>query len=72
MFDVTIVSQSFIYRGRHPRRRGRGTSVVHRAALIEEQAGLLGGDTLASSYHGGRSASVVPHSRSRTSGARPS
>jgi hypothetical protein len=72
MFDVTIVSQSFIYRGRHPRRRGRGTSVVHRAALIEEQAGLLGGDALASSYHGGRSASVVPHSMSRTSGARPS
>jgi len=70
MFDITIVSQAFIYRGRHPRRRGRGNSIVHSAALAEERAGLLGGDVLAGSYHGGRSTSVVPHSRSRTSGAR--
>ncbi|KAG1756668.1 PQ loop repeat-domain-containing protein [Suillus paluster] len=67
IFDVTIVSQSFIYRGKPPRRRGRGASIVHRASLAEEQAGLLGGDALSGSYYGGRSASVVAHSRSRTS-----
>lgn len=71
IFDVTIVSQSFIYRGKPPRRRGRGASIAHRASLAEEQACLLGGDALSGSYYGGRSASVVRHSRSRTSGSRP-
>lgn len=71
IFDVTIVSQSFIYRGKPLRRRGRGASIVHRASLAEEQACLLGGDALSGSYYGGRSASAVPHSRSRTSGSRP-
>lgn len=71
IFDVTIVSQSFIYRGKPPRRRGRGTSIAHRASLAEEQTGLLGGDALSGSYYGGRNASVVRHSRTRTSGSRP-
>lgn len=71
IFDVTIVSQSFIYRGKPPRRRGRGTSIAHRASLAEEQACLLGGDALSGSYYGGRSASVVRHSRTRTSASRP-
>lgn len=71
VFDVTIVSQSFIYRGKPPRRRGRGTSISHRASLAEEQACLLGGDALSGSYYGGRSASVVRHSRTRTSASRP-
>ncbi|KAG1782613.1 PQ loop repeat-domain-containing protein [Suillus placidus] len=51
IFDVTIVSQSFIYRGKPPRRRGRGTSIAHRASLAEEQACLLGGDALSGSYY---------------------
>lgn len=71
IFDVTIVSQSFIYRGKAPRRRGRGSSIAHRASLAEEQACLLGGDALSGSYYNGRSASVVRHSRTRTSGSRP-
>lgn len=71
IFDVTIVSQSFIYRGKPPRRRGRGASISHRASLAEEQACLLGGDALSGSYYGGRSASVVRHSRTRTSASRP-
>ncbi|KAG1754644.1 PQ loop repeat-domain-containing protein [Suillus lakei] len=52
IFDVTIVSQSFIYRGKPPRRRGRGASIAHRASLAEEQACLLGGDALSGSYYG--------------------
>lgn len=71
IFDVTIVSQSFIYRGKPPRRRGRGTSIAHSASLAEEQACLLGGDALSGSYYSGRSASVVRHSRTRTSSSRP-
>ncbi|KAG2111658.1 PQ loop repeat-domain-containing protein [Suillus discolor] len=71
IFDVTIVSQSYIYRGKPPRRRGRGTSIAHRASLAEEQACLLGGDALSGSYYGGRGASAVRHSRTRTSGSPP-
>lgn len=71
IFDVTIVTQSFIYRGKHPRRRGRGASIAHRASLAEDQACLLGGDALSGSYYGNRSASVVRHSRTRTSGSHP-
>ncbi|KAG2158226.1 PQ loop repeat-domain-containing protein [Suillus bovinus] len=66
IFDVTIVSQSYIYRGKPPRRRGRGTSIAHRASLAEEQACLLGGDALSGSYYSGRRASVVRHSRTRS------
>ncbi|KAI9570438.1 CTLH/CRA C-terminal to lish motif domain-containing protein [Boletus coccyginus] len=50
VFDITIVSQSFIYKGRHPRRsyiRSRGNSLVRSAGLAEETAGLLRGDMLA-------------------------
>ncbi|KIK92407.1 hypothetical protein PAXRUDRAFT_147397 [Paxillus rubicundulus Ve08.2h10] len=51
-FDITIVTQSFIYKGRHPRRshvRSRGGSLVRSAAVAEETAGLLRGDALAES-----------------------
>ncbi|KAF8844601.1 hypothetical protein BDN67DRAFT_987829 [Paxillus ammoniavirescens] len=51
-FDITIVAQSFIYKGRHPRRnrvRSRGGSLVRSAAVAEETAGLLRGDVLAES-----------------------
>ena len=44
MFDITIVSQSFIYRPRS--HRGRGRSIRART-LNEEETGLLTGDTLA-------------------------
>lgn len=72
MFDITIVSQSVIYKGRPPRRsyiRSRGNSLVRSAALAEETAGLLRGDTLATTRthsewaHGERVA--VSRSRSR-------
>jgi hypothetical protein len=49
VFDITLVSQFFIYKGRRPRRsyiRSRGNSLVQSAALAEETAGLLRGDTL--------------------------
>ncbi|KAF8557320.1 hypothetical protein OG21DRAFT_1435558, partial [Imleria badia] len=49
-FDITIVSQFFIYKGKHPRRsyiRSRGGSLVRNAALAEETAGLLREDALA-------------------------
>ncbi|KIJ16758.1 hypothetical protein PAXINDRAFT_98569, partial [Paxillus involutus ATCC 200175] len=51
-FDVTIVAQSFIYKGKHPRRnhvRSRGGSLVRSAGVAEETAGLLRGDALAES-----------------------
>ena len=44
MFDITIVSQSFIYRPRA--HRGRGRSVRART-INEEETGLLSGDILA-------------------------
>ncbi|KAG9318857.1 hypothetical protein JVU11DRAFT_963 [Chiua virens] len=50
VFDITIVTQSIIYKGRHPRRsyiRSRGNSIVRSTALAEETAGLLRGDALA-------------------------
>ncbi|KAF9246135.1 CTLH/CRA C-terminal to lish motif domain-containing protein [Melanogaster broomeanus] len=51
-FDFTIVTQSLIYKGKHPRRghiRSRGASLVRSASLAEETAGLLRGDALAES-----------------------
>jgi len=67
MFDVTIVIQSFIYRGKPPRTlmRSRGNSLVRSAAIAEEQAALLRGDILANSYTD-RQASIVARSRSRS------
>ncbi|KIM62180.1 hypothetical protein SCLCIDRAFT_1215532 [Scleroderma citrinum Foug A] len=67
MFDITIVVQSFIYRGKPPRThmRSRGNSLVRSAAIAEEQAALLRGDTLANSYTD-RRASIVARSRSRS------
>jgi hypothetical protein len=50
VFDITIVTQFVIYKGKHPRRnyiRSRGNSLVRSAALAEETAGLLRGDMLA-------------------------
>ena len=73
VFDITIVSQFFIYKGRHPRRsiiRSRGNSLVRGAALAEETAGLLRGDTLAAArahsdwVHG--DGGTVPRSQSRS------
>lgn len=45
LFDVTIVSQSFIYRPKTRHHRSRS----HR--LSEEEAGLLTGDSLATTTH---------------------
>lgn len=44
MFDVTIVSQSWIYRRRPSRHGGRRYSVRGRT-VDEEEAALLGADT---------------------------
>lgn len=64
VFDITIVTQSLIYR--RPRKR-HGSSARSRSRMVEEEAGLLTGDALA---HGPRSSSesaVQP--RGRTSGS---
>ncbi|KAF8136786.1 PQ loop repeat-domain-containing protein [Boletus edulis] len=73
MFDITIVSQSFIYKGKHPRRsyiRSRGNSLVRSAALAEETAGLLRGDMLAAARARSEWAhadiAAVPRSQSRS------
>ncbi|KAG5653832.1 hypothetical protein H0H81_010105 [Sphagnurus paluster] len=55
MFDVTIVGQSFIYRPRH-RRHGP----MH-SSRIEEETGLLSGDTVARQASG---STVLPRGRS--------
>lgn len=72
VFDITIVSQSFIYKGKHPRRgyiRSRGNSLVRSAALAEETAGLLRGDMLAATRAHSEwphtESAVVPRSQSR-------
>ncbi|EGN93263.1 hypothetical protein SERLA73DRAFT_172182 [Serpula lacrymans var. lacrymans S7.3] len=63
MFDVTIVSQFYIYRLR-PRSRGRRNSVRD----SEEAAGLLASDSaLADSCDHNQNPGVIPHPRSRTS-----
>ncbi|KIJ69053.1 hypothetical protein HYDPIDRAFT_81113 [Hydnomerulius pinastri MD-312] len=52
VFDITIVTQSFIYKGKSPRRdyiRSRGNSIVRSPTIAEEEAGLLRGDALAES-----------------------
>ncbi|KAH0827025.1 hypothetical protein J3R83DRAFT_4706 [Lanmaoa asiatica] len=76
-FDITIVSQSLIYKGKHPRRsyiRSRGNSLVRSAALVEETAGLLRGDTLAATRahpewaHTGNVAITRSRSRERQPG----
>lgn len=59
MFDVTIITQSFIYRPK-PRRPPR-TSIRN----VEEEAGLLSADSLAHSSH--NSSEGIVHSRGRTS-----
>ncbi|KAH7913746.1 PQ loop repeat-domain-containing protein [Hygrophoropsis aurantiaca] len=66
-FDITIVSQSFIYRV--PRRlRARGNSMIRNVGLAEEEAGLLRGDSLADSHMDqNRPAATAQRSRSRTS-----
>lgn len=71
-FDITIVSQSLIYKGKHPRRsyiRSRGNSLVRSAALAEETAGLLRGDMLAAtrahSEWANAESVAMPRSRSR-------
>lgn len=52
MFDITIVTQSLIYR---PRRKRHGSSARNRSRMVEEEeSGLLTGDALA---HGPRSSS---------------
>ncbi|KAH7889372.1 PQ loop repeat-domain-containing protein [Phlebopus sp. FC_14] len=78
VFDISIVTQSFIYKGRHPRVwgvRSRGNSLARSAAIAEEEAGLLRGDVLAASYQvctdRDVSGAMIPHSRSRTSSLRP-
>ncbi|KAJ7581264.1 PQ loop repeat-domain-containing protein [Mycena floridula] len=59
MFDVTILTQSFLYRPKHHRRQRT------RIDTVEEEAGLLSGD---STHNPPRSAAEsVVHSRGRTS-----
>jgi hypothetical protein len=75
MFDITIVSQSFIYRPRTHHHRGRSTRSRH---LDEEAAGLLAGDSLAPpslgssglSQHGLATNESVGQARSRIANAR--
>lgn len=52
IFDIAIIIQYLLYRGRHPRTtmRSRGNSVLHSTATAEEQAALLRADALAHSY----------------------
>ncbi|KAG8217880.1 hypothetical protein J3R82DRAFT_6046 [Butyriboletus roseoflavus] len=76
IFDITIVSQSIIYKGRPPRRsyiRSRGNSLVRSAALAEETAGLLRGDTLATTlaHSEWAHAESIAVSRSRSRGRQP-
>jgi hypothetical protein len=74
MFDITIVSQSFIYR---PRSHHRGRSTRSRR-LDEEEAALLTADSLAYppvessglSQHGPPTNDSVVQSRGRTFGLR--
>lgn len=51
MFDVTIVTQSFIYKPKYKRRHARSrsnTAIVEAGVEVEEErAGLLAGDALA-------------------------
>ncbi|KAH7919011.1 hypothetical protein BV22DRAFT_972416, partial [Leucogyrophana mollusca] len=66
VFDITIVSQSFIYRT-PPRHRIRSNS-VRSTALAEEEAGLLRGDSLADSRTDlNGTVAAGPRSRSRAS-----
>ncbi|ESK94512.1 hypothetical protein Moror_7979 [Moniliophthora roreri MCA 2997] len=60
MFDITIVMQSFIYRSK-PRRHTRSTS----RTIVEEERGLLAGDSLAHPPYNANNSTV--HSRDRTS-----
>jgi|SRR5882762_2633877 len=46
IFDVSIVSQSLIYRSKSPRHRGRRGS-MRRRTNVEEETGLLSADVLA-------------------------
>jgi hypothetical protein len=62
VFDVTIVTQSFIYR-RSPRRQAS----VRSRMTEEEEAGLLSRDALAHPHRG--SSDSVAQSRGRTSSA---
>ncbi|KAK7020523.1 lysosomal amino acid transporter 1 [Favolaschia claudopus] len=55
MFDVMIVSQSWIYRPR-PRRHGRSRS----HALVEEGEGLIAGDVLGHETHPRRGRTATP------------
>ncbi|KAL4077108.1 PQ loop repeat-domain-containing protein [Scleroderma yunnanense] len=66
LFDITIIIQSFIYRGKPPRShmRSRGSSLV-RSAAIAEEAALLRGDALACSYSD-RRASVITRTQSKS------
>lgn len=52
IFDITIVSQYLLYKGRRPRTtmRSRGSSLVRSTAAAEERAALLRTDTLPHSY----------------------
>jgi hypothetical protein len=73
MFDITIVSQSFIYRPRSHHHRGRST---RSRRLDEEEAALLSADSLAYppvessglSQHGLPTNDSVVQSRGRTFG----
>jgi len=47
MFDVAIVTQSFIYR---PQSQGRGSRAFSREVAAAEEEGLMGGDNLEESY----------------------
>ncbi|KAI6118858.1 hypothetical protein EV401DRAFT_1965697 [Pisolithus croceorrhizus] len=60
IFDITIVSQYLLYKGRHPRTtmRSRGNSLVRSTAAAGERAALLRTDTLPHSYTD-RSSSIV-------------
>jgi len=47
MFDVTIVTQSFIYR---PQSQGRGSRAFSREVTAAEEEGLMRGDSLEEPY----------------------
>lgn len=53
MFDVTIVTQSFIYRPKHKRRytRSRSNTATLEVGTTEERSGLLAGDALTKHHH---------------------
>ncbi|RDB21056.1 Lysosomal amino acid transporter 1 [Hypsizygus marmoreus] len=57
MFDVTIVTQSFVYRPRHRRH-----STLHSSRMEEEAAGLLSGDSVAR-HREPSDSTVVPRGR---------